>query len=91
MRVVECASSNDGINATAFLSAKHELVVHVVNNTDAPAPVQLNIAGSAAPATRQRTSATEDAATLSPLPISAGGYSDTVPARSLTTYQLTVK
>ena len=91
MRVVECASSNDGISATAFLSAKRELVVHVVNNTDAPAPLQLNIAGSAAPATRQRTSATEDAATLSPLPISAGGYSDTVPARSLTTYQLTVK
>ncbi len=92
MRVVESASSDAGIKATAFLSAKRELVVHVVNNTDAAAPVQLTIPGSAASAARQRTSATEDAAGLPPLaPASSGGYAETLPARSLTTYQFTLK
>jgi hypothetical protein len=91
MRVVESASSDAGIKATAFLSAKRELIVHVVNNTDGAAPVQLAIPGSAAPATRQRTSATEDAVTLPPLPPAGGGYVDTLPARSLTTYQFTLK
>jgi O-glycosyl hydrolase len=91
MRVVESVSSDAGIKATAFLSAKRDLVVHIVNNTDAAAPVQLAIPGSAAPATRQRTSATEDAAILAPLAVSTAGYADSLPARSLTTYQLPVK
>ncbi len=90
-RLVECASSDAGINATAFLSAKRELVVHVVNSMDAAAPVQLAIPGSVAPATRQRTSATEDAAILAPLAVSTAGYADTLPPRSLTTFQFTVK
>jgi O-glycosyl hydrolase len=92
MRVVESASSNDGIKVASFYSAKRALVVHVTNNTDAPAPVQLTIAGTTiAPPSRQRTSATEDAATLAPLAASPAGYADTLPARSLTTYQIQMK
>ncbi len=91
MRVVACASSDAGIKATAFLSAKRELIVHVVNSTDDAAPVQLSIPGSAAPAARQRTSATEDAATLAPLAASTAGYVDNLPPRSLTTFQFAVK
>ena len=92
MRVVESASSNDGIKVTSFLSSKRTLVVHIVNNTDAATPVQFAISSAApAPASRQRTSATEDAATLSPLPSAGGGYADTLPARSLTTYQIAQK
>lgn len=60
------ASSDAGIKATAFLSAKRELIVRVVNNTDA--------------------------AELPPVaPATSGGYADTLPARSLTTYQFTLK
>lgn len=92
MRVVESASSNDGIKVASFYSAKRTLVVHLTNNTDAATPVQLTIAGTAvAPPTRQRTSATEDALTLPPLAASATGYADTLPARSLTTYQTQLK
>jgi O-glycosyl hydrolase len=91
MWVVESASSDAGIKATAFVSAKRELVVHIANNTDAAAPVQLAIPGSAAPATRQRTSATEDAAVLTPRAASDAGYTDTLPPRSLTTLQFAVK
>lgn len=88
MRVVESASSNDSIKVTSFLSSKRTLVVHVANNTDTAAPVQLSISGGKlTPPTRQRTSATEDAATLPPLAASPTGYSDTLPPRSLTTLQ----
>ena len=92
MRVVESASSNEGIKVTSFYSAKRTLIVHVANNTDAATPVQLTVAGAnVAPPSRQRTSATEDAATLAPLATSATGYADTLPARSLTTFQFVVK
>ena len=92
MRIVESASSNEGIKVTSYYSAKRTLIVHVANNTDAATPVQLTVAGaSVAPPTRQRTSATEDAATLAPLAASATGYADTLPARSLTTFQFVVK
>ncbi len=91
MRVVECSSSQDGIKAIAFLSTKRDLVVHVVNNTDATAPIALHITGASAPLSRQRTSATEDAAELEPLSPASGGYADTLPARSFTTYQFVGK
>ncbi len=92
MRVVESASSNDGIKVASFLSEKRTLVVHVANNSDAATPVALTIAGATvAPPIRQRTSATEDALTLPPLAASPTGYSDTLPSRSLTTYQIQMK
>jgi O-glycosyl hydrolase len=92
MRVVDSASSNDGIKVASFYAAKRTLIVHVTNNTDAAAPVQLTIVGaSVAPPARQRTSATEDAAMLPPLAASPTGYADTLPPRSLTTFQFAVK
>ncbi len=92
MRVVESASSSDGIKVASFYSAKRTLVVHVTNNTDAATPVQLNVAGATvAPPSRQRTSATEEAATLAPLSASPTGYADTLPPRSFTTFQFAVK
>ena len=91
MRVVESASSSDGIKVTSFLSSKRILVIHVVNNTGAATPVRFAISASPVPATRQRTSAAGDAATLSPLPSEGGGCADTLPARSLSTYRITQK
>ena len=92
MRVVESASSGDVIKVASFYSAKRTLIVHVANNADAATPVQLTVAGaSVAPPSRQRTSATEDAVTLAPLASSPTGYADTLPPRSLTTFQFLVK
>ena len=92
MRVVESASSNEGIKVTSFYSAKRTLIVHVTNNTDAATPVQLTVAGAnLAPPSRQRTSAMDDATNLAPLAASAAGYADTLPAHSPTTFQFAVK
>lgn len=86
-----------GVRPTAFLSADGRLLtVHAVNVADAEARVVLGVGGGAgrpaAPAARQRTSATEDMAELPPLPAAAGAtYGDVLPARSMTTYRLTLK
>ncbi|MEO6741080.1 MAG: glycoside hydrolase family 30 beta sandwich domain-containing protein [Chthoniobacteraceae bacterium] len=91
MRVVECGSSQAAVKATAFVSADRHLIVHVLNTADAESPVQLNIGGSAALTNRERTSTSEDAATLPALPPGAGGYADALPARSLTTYRFQLR
>ena len=92
MRVVESSSSGNMIRVASFYSAGRKLVVHVTNSTDAAIPVQLAIAGAnVAPPGRQRTSATENAASLAPLPASPAGFADTLPARSFTTFQFLVK
>ena len=91
MRVVECASSQAAVKATAFVSTDRHLIVHVLNTADAESPVQLNIGGSAALVTRERTSTSEDAATLPALSPGAGGYADALPARSLTTYRFQLR
>ena len=92
MHVVESVSSNEGIKVASFLASKRGLIVHVANNTDAATPVQLTVAAAnVAPPTRQRTSATDDAANLAPLATAPTGYADTLPARSLTTFQFAVK
>lgn len=90
MRVVASESSVAGIKTVAFRSPKQGLVVHVVNDTDAAAGIQLTVSGLVKPpeAKRERTSATEDAAVLPPIPIAHGGYTDTLPPRSFTTYRL---
>jgi O-glycosyl hydrolase len=82
------------VTATAFLFRDRKaLVVHVVNCRDAQARIVLNVAGAARdkPAARHRTSATEDMAELGPLAAAAAGYEDTLPARSLTTYELAME
>jgi O-glycosyl hydrolase len=94
MHVVASESSAAGIKATALASAKQGLVVHVVNTTDSAAEVQLGITGfrtSKVSANRQRTSAAENSATLPPLPPRGKGYADSLPPRSLTTYQFLLK
>lgn len=94
MRIIESASTQETVKASAFLSAERTLVVHVVNSGNQEAPVQLNIGGNAAPAspaTRHRTSTTEDSAALEPLQPAGSGFTDTLPAQSLTTYQFTIR
>ena len=79
-----------GIKPTAFLSAdRRRLVVHIVNAQDSDASIILNASGTFATATavvRQRTSATEDAATLEQIKRGAQGFQDSLPASSLVTY-----
>lgn len=94
MRVVETASSLETVKVTAFLSAERTLVVHVVNSGPQESPLQLAIGGNAAPsapATRHRTSTTEDSAALEPLQPAGSGFADTLPAQSLTTYEFTIR
>ena len=96
MRVVQATAAGagaGGVKPTAFLSADgRSIVVHVLNPGDAEAKVVLAVTGAPAkPATRHRTSATEDMAELPPLAPAAQGYADAVPARSLTSYRVARK
>jgi O-glycosyl hydrolase len=97
MHVVQSDASTPagaGVNATAFLSKDGKsLVVYVVNTADAESRIVLNIAGAprSKPAARQRTSATEDMADLPPLAATAGKYSDALPPRSVTTFEVEMK
>jgi O-glycosyl hydrolase len=94
MHVVQADASGPagaGVNATAFLAKDGKsLVVFIVNTSDAESRIVLNVTGAprGKPAARHRTSATEDMAELSPLAAPAGKYSDALPARSVTTYDL---
>jgi O-glycosyl hydrolase len=83
------------VKPTAFLWADGKsIVIHVVNASDEGKSILLAVNGIAwrsIPAARQRTSATENMATLSPIAAEANGIADTLPARSLTTYRMTRK
>ena len=92
MRVVDLGPAGTAtVKPTAFLSTDgRSLVVHVVNAQDKGAPVVLALTGKLAKiarATRTRTGATEDVTALPPLEKTAGGFVDTLPARSLVTYR----
>jgi O-glycosyl hydrolase len=99
MHVVDATATGGaaaaGLKPTAFLSADGRLlVVHVVNVADTPTRIALAVTGvpaPTAPATRQRTSATEDIAQLPPLAPAPAAYDDLLPPRSMTTYRLTLK
>jgi hypothetical protein len=100
MHVVEATAAAGagaaGVKPTAFLSADGKsLIVHVVNVSDNEAGVVLAITGGVsrkAQVLRHRTSATEDMVELPPLPPQgAAGLEEALPARSMTTYHLTVK
>jgi O-glycosyl hydrolase len=95
MRVVEVGNTPAEVKAAAFVSADGKtIVVHVVNLSEAESALVMNPAGAfatVAAAARTRTSATEDAAALPALNRGAGGFSDSLPGRSLTTYRLTAK
>jgi hypothetical protein len=99
MRVVQASAAgaagaaSAAVKPTAFLSADgRSLVVHVVNVADAEAKVVLAVTGAPAkPATRHRTSATEDVAELPPLAPAGQGYADSLPGRSMTSYRVAMK
>jgi O-glycosyl hydrolase len=97
MRIVAADTSGPsaaGVKATAFLAKDGKsLVVHIVNATDVEARIAMNISGAprGKPATRHRTSATEEMTELPPLEAASGKYSEALPARSLTTYELEMK
>ena len=86
------ADGQPGVKPTAFLSAGGmSLIVHVVNVQDKEAAISLKIAGrlsTATTAARTRTSASEDAVAISKLTSVRGGFSDTLLARSMTTYRI---
>ena len=97
MRFVEIGYTGKapiGVRATALLAADgNSLVVHVVNPQDMDAPVAIKLIGKFATATtaeRKRTSATEDVMALPSLMAEKGGFTDTLPARSMVTYRYEV-
>lgn len=81
-----------GVKPTTFMSPDSRLlVVHIVNAQDRDEIVALQLTGkfaTAATASRSRTSAVEDAASLPALSGSAGRFIDTLPARSMVTYRI---
>ena len=85
------ADGHPGVKPTAFVSPDgRTLVVHVVNAQDKEASISLRLTGKLATVTttaRSRTSAQEDAAALPALKQVAGGFADTLPARSMVTYR----
>jgi O-glycosyl hydrolase len=94
MRVVEVGATGPaaaGVKPTAFLAADEKtLVVHVVNTQESDAVIALKLTGKFASATsaeRTRTSAKEDVLALPALAGAAGGFADTLPARSMVTYR----
>jgi len=95
MHVVDATAggSERDVKPTAFLWADGKsIVIHVVNMAEEEKSIILLVIGAAwrsIPAARQRTSATENMATLAPIAVEANGISDTLPARSLTTYRMT--
>lgn len=84
-------SGEPGVKPTGFVSADGRmLVVHVVNAQDKEAAITLTVSGAfttATSAARRRTSATDDDVSLDPLKRGAQGFADTLPARSMVTYQ----
>ena len=87
-------TADTGAKPTSFLSKDgRTLVVHVVNlsNTETSITLQINNLPAPKPATRHRTSATQDMEELPPLAPATGRYSDQLPSRSLTTYQVQLK
>jgi O-glycosyl hydrolase len=94
MHVLEAnvAAGEKDVKATAFGSADGKsIVIHLVNLAEQERSIALAINGPpwrAIPVQRQRTSATQDAAELTPLPPDASGISDILPARSVTTYRM---
>ena len=96
MRVVEATvAAAAKVKPTAFVSADgRTLIVHLLNAGDADQSIMLSVAGRAgraAPASRHRTSATEDSADLPPVAPTAWDYADALPPRSMTTYRITIK
>jgi O-glycosyl hydrolase len=97
MHVVESAAAkaDAGVKPTGFLAADGKsLVIHIVNLAEEQRSIVLDVSGAlwrGIPAARQRTSATEDIAELAAIVADANGMSDTLPARSLTTYRMTRK
>jgi len=94
MHVIESTSSNDTVNACAFLADDRTVVVHIVHSGDQEIPLQLGLSGSqspAGPATRLRTSETDDSAPLGPLPPDGSSFKDTLKGRSLTSYRFKLR
>ncbi|MDB5386355.1 MAG: hypothetical protein JWM11_2001 [Planctomycetaceae bacterium] len=99
MRVVEVnlagpgatGDGQPGVKPTSFLSADSKtLVVHIVNAQDKPAAISLKLTGkysTVAKAERTRTSAQEDVVAQPALKLTAGSFSDKLPARSMVTYR----
>jgi O-glycosyl hydrolase len=97
MKVVEAGffgRGADGVKATAFAAPDgRTLVIHVLNMLEKDGRIVLKLGGkfaSAAGADRTRTSSLEDAAPLAAIKGNSGAFTDTVPARSLTTYRITI-
>jgi hypothetical protein len=95
MKVVEvtgvAGKAAPGVKPTAFVAPDDKLlVVHVVNASDKEAPISLKLTGKFAnvkESARTRTSADEDVKALDALTVTAGSFSDTLPARSMVTYR----
>jgi O-glycosyl hydrolase len=97
MHVVEStgAKADAAVKPAAFIAADGKsLVIHIVNLAEEEKSIVLNVSGTVwrtAVTARQRTTASEDMAELEPLSAAANEISDTLPARSLTTYQMSRK
>ncbi len=81
------------IKSTAFVDKQQQLlVVHVVNDQDQDALIEIKLRGKFSGATfakRTRTSATDNAAPLADSTLNGGILKDELPARSMVTYRFT--
>lgn len=94
MRIVEVGVAGrgaEGVKPTVFMTPdSRTMIVHIVNAQDRDSLIALKLTGKFAAVTtteRSRTSATEDAASLSALTGVAGSFADSLPARSMVTYR----
>ena len=84
------SDSTNGVKVTAF-KADADLVVVAFNRSNTAQTVEFHMTGVPNPVVAQpvRTSATENWAALSSIPVTASSFTTTLPAQSVTTFTLT--
>ncbi|HET8842448.1 MAG TPA: cellulose binding domain-containing protein, partial [Ktedonobacteraceae bacterium] len=86
------ASSANGLNLSAFLNSNGSLVIVALNTASSDSAVTYSLQNTGiangATVTPYMTNASNDLAAQSPLSVSGGAFTATVPARSLVTYQI---
>lgn len=84
---IRADSSQNAVKVTAY-SKDGAPVIVAINNTTDPISTRINLAGfnGISVLQRVRTSEVEDGASLSPVSMTGNGFSESLPAHSITTY-----
>jgi glucuronoarabinoxylan endo-1,4-beta-xylanase len=87
VRVNATYNPNPGVYVSAYRSGA-KVVIVAVNNSPNSVNQTFSVTGAAAPATfnRYRTSSGEDLATLSPISVSGGSFTTSLPGQSITSF-----